>query len=71
VILTAVKKAEDSNALILRFYEWAGKDGIVEVHLPKGATAATLANLMERLKAHHCRSRMGTKSRSRFITLRL
>jgi len=48
VILTAVKKAEDSNALILRFYEWAGKDGNVEVHLPKGATAATLANLMEK-----------------------
>ncbi|MGH9654539.1 MAG: alpha-mannosidase, partial [Bryobacteraceae bacterium] len=26
VVLSTVKKAEDSNALILRYYEWAGKD---------------------------------------------
>lgn len=47
VILTAVKKAEDNNALILRFYEWAGKDGNVRIHVPKGATEANLANLLE------------------------
>jgi alpha-mannosidase len=47
VVLTAVKKAEDSNALILRFYEWAGKDGDVRIHVPKGATEARLANLLE------------------------
>lgn len=47
VVLTAVKKAEDSNALVLRFYEWAGKDGNVRIQLPKGATAATLTNLQE------------------------
>ena len=47
VVLTAVKKAEDSNALILRFYEWAGKDGGVQLRIPKGATAAHLANLLE------------------------
>lgn len=48
VVLTAIKKAEDSNALILRFYEWAGKDANVGIRLPKGVTAATLTNLMER-----------------------
>jgi len=48
VILTAVKKAEDTNALVLRFYEWAGKDGQVSLTFPKGATSATATNLMEK-----------------------
>ena len=47
VVLTAMKKTEDGNGLILRLYEWAGKSGEVEVHLPQGATAATMTNLME------------------------
>jgi alpha-mannosidase len=47
VVLTAMKKTEDGNGLILRLYEWAGKSGDVEVHLPQGATAATVTNLME------------------------
>lgn len=47
IVLTAVKKAEDSNALILRFYEWAGKDGTVHIQIPKGATSAELTNLLE------------------------
>jgi alpha-mannosidase len=47
VVLTAVKKAEDSNALVVRFYEWAGKDGTVSLHVPSGATAARVANLLE------------------------
>ena len=47
VVLTAVKKAEDSNALIFRVYEWAGKSSTVEFHVPPGATAATVTNLME------------------------
>jgi alpha-mannosidase len=47
VVLTAVKKAEDSNALILRMYEWAGKDGEVRIQIPKGAQSARLVNLME------------------------
>ena len=47
VVLTAVKKAEDRNALIVRFYEWAGEDGSVRIQVPKGATTARLANLME------------------------
>jgi alpha-mannosidase len=47
VVLTAIKKAEDSNALILRFYEWAGKHANVGIQLPKGITSATVTNLME------------------------
>ena len=48
VVLTALKKAEDSDALIFRVYEWAGKSGDVEFHVPKGATEATVTNLMEK-----------------------
>jgi alpha-mannosidase len=48
VVLTAIKKAEDSNALILRFYEWAGKHANVGIQLPRGVTSATLTNLMEK-----------------------
>ena len=48
VVLTAVKKAEDANGLILRVYEWAGKAGTVTFHVPPGATAATVTNLMEK-----------------------
>ena len=48
VVLTALKKAEDDNGLIFRVYEWAGKSGDVEIHVPKGATGATLTNLMEK-----------------------
>jgi alpha-mannosidase len=51
VVLTAVKKAEESDALILRFYEWAGKDGDVRIQIPKGATSARLANLLEQPEA--------------------
>ncbi len=47
VVLTAVKKAEDSKGLILRAYEWAGKEGAVTFHVPAGATAATVTNMME------------------------
>jgi alpha-mannosidase len=47
VVLTAVKKAEDTNSLIFRVYEWAGKAADVEFHVPPGATGATVTNLME------------------------
>ena len=47
VVLTALKKAEDSNALLLRFYEWAGRSGDVTITFPDGAKSASLANLME------------------------
>jgi len=46
-VLTATKKAEDSNALVFHMYEWAGKDGSVELKVPPGATGAVETNLME------------------------
>ena len=48
VILTAVKRAEDDNSLIIRFYEWAGKDGVVKVDIGPGVESASEADLMER-----------------------
>jgi len=47
LVLTALKKSEDGNSLILRFYEWAGKKTTAEITLPPGAGQATAANLME------------------------
>ena len=48
VIVTALKKAEDDNALVVRFYEWAGKSGDVKLQLPPGAESAAETNLMEK-----------------------
>lgn len=48
VVLTAVKKAENGGGLILHLYEWAGKKSDVTIHVPPGATSATLTNLMEK-----------------------
>ncbi len=48
VVLTALKKAEDDNGLIFRMYEWAGKTAEVKVHLPEGASSATVTNMMEK-----------------------
>jgi alpha-mannosidase len=47
VVLTAVKKAEDDDALLFRFYEWAGKKTDVKLTLPAGAESAREANLKE------------------------
>jgi len=47
VVLTAIKKAEDANGLLFRFFEWEGKAGNVTVTVPEGATSATITNLME------------------------
>ena len=47
VTLSAVKKAEDANALIFRMYEWAGKPTEVKLHIPAGAQYAIETNLME------------------------
>jgi alpha-mannosidase len=47
VVLTAVKKSEDSNALILRVYDWSGTASNARFTLPPGATTATEVNLME------------------------
>ncbi len=48
VVLTALKKAEDSDAWILRFYEFAGKPTDVKIRLPKPPRAAAEVNLIER-----------------------
>jgi len=48
VVLTALKKAEDADGLILRMFEWAGKSGDVKIKVPPRATAATVTNLMEK-----------------------
>jgi alpha-mannosidase len=48
VVLTAMKSAEDEDALVLRFYEWAGKESDVSIHLPDGAESARETNLIER-----------------------
>jgi len=48
VVLTAMKKAEDSHALIFHFYEWAGKGGSAQLRVPPGAIGAVETNLMEK-----------------------
>jgi len=48
VVLTATKKAEDGDWLILRFYEWAGKESDVKLQLPPGALEVSETDLMER-----------------------
>ncbi len=48
VIVTALKRAEDEDALVLRFYEWAGKGGEVTVQLPPGVESAIDTDLMEK-----------------------
>ena len=48
VTLTAMKKAEDRDALIFRMVEWAGTKSQVKLHVPPGATAVTETSLMEK-----------------------
>jgi alpha-mannosidase len=48
VILTAVKKTEDDNSLIFRFFEFEGKDTSVRLTPPEAAVSATVTNLMEK-----------------------
>ena len=48
IIVTALKKAEDDDSLVLRFYEWAGKEGDVKLQLPPGAASASETDLMEK-----------------------
>ena len=48
VILTALKKAEDSNALIFRFYEFEGKSSQIQLELPIAASSAVATDLMEK-----------------------
>ena len=46
-MLTAIKKAENADGLLFRFFEWQGNAGNVTLHVPEGATSATITNLME------------------------
>jgi alpha-mannosidase len=46
-VLTAVKWAEGGDAMILRFYEWAGKEADATLQLPAGAQTAWETNLIE------------------------
>jgi len=48
VVITAVKKAEDDNSLIVRFYEWAGTESDVKLQVPSGVVSAAETNLMEK-----------------------
>jgi alpha-mannosidase len=48
VVLTALKKSEDDDSLVLRFYEWAGKEADVTLQVPAGAASASETDLMER-----------------------
>lgn len=47
VVITAFKKAEDNGSLVVRFYEWAGKETDVTLGLPPNAQSASETNLME------------------------
>lgn len=48
VVLTAVKKAEDDDATIYRFYEWAGKESDIELWPAAAVESAVETDLMER-----------------------
>ena len=48
VVLTAIKKAEDDDSTILRFYEWAGNEGDVKLQLPAAVELAWETDLMEK-----------------------
>jgi alpha-mannosidase len=48
VVLTAIKKSEDDDFIVLRFYEWAGKEADVKLQLPPGAQSASETDLMEK-----------------------
>ncbi len=48
VAVTAIKKAETDDALVIRFYEFEGKSAPVTLTVPEGATRASIVNLMEK-----------------------
>ena len=47
IILTALKKSEDGNALILRAYDWSGKPSDATIQLPGSPLSASEADMME------------------------
>ena len=48
VIVTAIKKAEDDSALVVRFYEWAGRGGDIHLLSPSPREHVEQTDLMER-----------------------
>jgi alpha-mannosidase len=48
VVVTAIKKSEDDDSLVLRFYEWAGKEADVKLRLPAAVQSASETDLMEK-----------------------
>jgi len=48
VVVTAVKRAEDGRALIVRFYEWAGEESDVRLIFPLSLESAAETDLMEK-----------------------
>ncbi len=47
IILTVIKKAEDSDDIILRLYETSGKDAKAEIHLADALRGAVETDLLE------------------------
>jgi alpha-mannosidase len=47
VVLTAAKWSEEGDVMVLRFYEWEGKEADVTLQLPAEAQSASETNLME------------------------
>jgi alpha-mannosidase len=48
VVVTATKKAEDDSAVVLRFYEWAGKESDIKLEPRTAVESAAETDLMER-----------------------
>jgi alpha-mannosidase len=48
VILTVLKKAEEDDGLVFRFYEFEGKAAEVRLQLPRKAAVAVETSLMEK-----------------------
>jgi len=48
LVLTALKRSESGDGLVLRFYESAGKGVQARIQLPAAARAAFETNLMEK-----------------------
>jgi len=48
IVVTALKKAEDSDDFVIRFYEWAGKSGDVHLKFSAPIQSAQDVNLVEK-----------------------
>jgi len=62
LVLTAMKKTEEGDGLVLRFYEWAGKTGEARIDVPDGASSAGVANLMEEVSGNDLPLKNGSLS---------